>query len=532
MVKLNTGWKNWDIHLSKFVNKKINCLDIGSFKGDSTCWMLNNICQNPYSRVYSVDTWEGSPEYNSEVKFDKIEKEFDENVLKTGNSEKNVKMKMTSMNALIKLKQENLIIFDFIFIDASHEAKNVLTDAILSWEILNEEGILIFDDYKWDKLNEEYFKPKIAIDSFVSIYKNQLEVLYVGYQYIIKKINITQIKKPELAEEYKLLDKLQYFKLYENKIEINENNKDDIKFKLDIVKYDEKYLKMINNIERLINFFEEKKFLDYFEYSNKYKNISEILLKNTKLTLENITLIEKYIILSKYIKNGMNIYINRYDISEDKIEIIKKYFNINDVHYKLDNSIIKSENKYNNIIIINKKFDLIFFGLVKFTDENIKYNKIYHLFNLMSALNIQKINGTTIHLINYKAELLLMNQIIFIFKKYYRNIIFQTKPAHLYSRYYYIILEGFIGISDNELNNINKLIINIIINYDENINSIIKNNYNNQLFNEFYNNKLLNLYNYINILYNIYKLENQKIINKMKQILFQKSLKKIINNIF
>ena len=50
---------------------------------------------------------------------------------------------MTTKQGLIYL-QNNNIMFDFIFIDASHTAKDVFTDAILSWDILKENGILGF----------------------------------------------------------------------------------------------------------------------------------------------------------------------------------------------------------------------------------------------------------------------------------------------------------------------------------------------------------------------------------------------------
>jgi len=136
MTKLNTGWKHWDKYLSKFVGKKINCLDIGSFEGDSTCWMLKNLCTNPYSRVYSVDTWEGGSGYTENTVFSEVEIKFDKNVEKTGKTNQNIKLKMLSSQALIKLRSEGNIFFDFIFIDASHEAKDVLSDAILSWDLL------------------------------------------------------------------------------------------------------------------------------------------------------------------------------------------------------------------------------------------------------------------------------------------------------------------------------------------------------------------------------------------------------------
>lgn len=266
--KLNTGWKHWDIHLAKFVGKKINCLDIGSYKGASTCWMLNNICQNPYSRVYSVDTWEGSPEYDDDVDFKEIEKSFDIVVEATGKQNQNVKMKMTSTKALLKLREYDLIIFDFVFIDASHEAKDVISDAILSWDILNEEGILIFDDYEWKLLNEEYFKPKLAIDSFVSIYKPQLKNLYIGYQYIIEKIRMENLQKPELDDYYKLINEINYYKFNSDEIVFQDEINDEIKFKLE-VKNDNKFINEIKNIDDLRISVVDKDILGINDYLNK-----------------------------------------------------------------------------------------------------------------------------------------------------------------------------------------------------------------------------------------------------------------------
>lgn len=185
-MSLNIGWRQWDTYLKKFVDKEINCLEIGSYKGDATEKMLIHLCTNPKSRVYAVDTWAGSPEYPN-MDFSLIEKEFDERMKKTGKDNQLIKMKMLSSKALMKLIQDK-IMFDFIFIDASHEAKDVMSDTILSWEILKEGGIIIFDDYQWDKLKEEYSRPKLAIDSFISIYKPELKVLFSKYQLDIEKI--------------------------------------------------------------------------------------------------------------------------------------------------------------------------------------------------------------------------------------------------------------------------------------------------------------------------------------------------------
>jgi len=118
-------WSKWDKHLVSFWDKhlhelkdknKINTiLEIGSYKGKSTCWMLENLANNPKSVVYAVDTWEGSPEYSEDISFKTIENEFDENTQKTKRTNQLIKMKMKSsggLNILIDKK----IMFDFIYI--------------------------------------------------------------------------------------------------------------------------------------------------------------------------------------------------------------------------------------------------------------------------------------------------------------------------------------------------------------------------------------------------------------------------------
>ena len=195
---LNTGWKQWDKYLERYVGKKVNIMEIGVFKGSATKWFLTNIATNKKSKVYAVDTWEGSPEYTSDINFKEVECIFHENCKKIGRVKQVVTLKMTSNEALLKLNNlEKKIEFDIIFIDASHEARDVLSDAILSWKLLKNGGILIFDDYKWEKLKELYFQPKIAIDSFINCYYPELDVLYKDWQVIIQKKKLKDYIKPK-----------------------------------------------------------------------------------------------------------------------------------------------------------------------------------------------------------------------------------------------------------------------------------------------------------------------------------------------
>jgi len=54
--------------------------------------------------------------------------------------------------------------------------------------LLKEKGVIIFDDYLWEKLEPSLFTPKPAIDSVLEIYKDVIDILYVGYQVIIQKV--------------------------------------------------------------------------------------------------------------------------------------------------------------------------------------------------------------------------------------------------------------------------------------------------------------------------------------------------------
>ena len=84
-----------------------------------------------------------------------------------------------------------LQLFDLVYIDASHLAPNVLTDAVLCWELLKDGGMLIFDDYQWkspahDRKNP-LIEPKIAIDAFLRIFGPHLHVIEKGRQMLATK---------------------------------------------------------------------------------------------------------------------------------------------------------------------------------------------------------------------------------------------------------------------------------------------------------------------------------------------------------
>jgi predicted O-methyltransferase YrrM len=211
------GWTQWDIHLAKFKNKQVNILEIGVYKGDAMQKFAQVFLDSePESHYYGIDTWEGSPEY-VDVDFKEIEKKTLEKKKNSPSKARIHLIKKESIVALPKLLSKG-IKFDIIYIDASHVAKDVLFDGVLSINMLKENGVLIFDDYLWKKLEPSLFTPRPAIDAILEIYKDVINVLYSGYQVIIEKVPPKQLPKRTIekgkkgGKTLKILKKIYHFK--------------------------------------------------------------------------------------------------------------------------------------------------------------------------------------------------------------------------------------------------------------------------------------------------------------------------------
>ena len=89
----------------------------------------------------------------------------------------------------ITLKTLPLNSYDIVYIDGSHAAPDVIVDTVLSWQLLKKGGIMIFDDYLWNRDWSPEKTPKIAVDAFLNIFKKELQVIHMKFQVIIKKNN-------------------------------------------------------------------------------------------------------------------------------------------------------------------------------------------------------------------------------------------------------------------------------------------------------------------------------------------------------
>jgi predicted O-methyltransferase YrrM len=175
----------WTHFLNELKDKpNLHFLEIGSFQGRSTIWLLENILTNNTSKITCIDTFEGSIEHNIHFQND-IKNLFDifsHNISKFKNKVNIIKNK--SQNALKHINDQ----YDFIYIDGDHKASSVIEDAILSFSLLKKGGIMIFDDYMWFEMKKYIDNPKIAIDAFLEIYADKITILYKNCQVIIEKL--------------------------------------------------------------------------------------------------------------------------------------------------------------------------------------------------------------------------------------------------------------------------------------------------------------------------------------------------------
>ena len=161
----------------------LRALEIGCFEGRATCWLLERVLTGPRASIDCIDTFEGSDEHPSmRVPIEGLRERFTSNVapwrarvrLHEGRSE----------DVLRRLVGR----YDFVYVDGSHAAADVLADAVLAWPRVGAGGLVIFDDYAWQYFRRPERNPRLGIDAFVACYAGRFRVLHRGYQVVLEKL--------------------------------------------------------------------------------------------------------------------------------------------------------------------------------------------------------------------------------------------------------------------------------------------------------------------------------------------------------
>jgi len=169
--------KKWKIILKIFIDEpNIKMLELGTFEGRSSKFFIDNILTGSNSTLISVDFNPDITEYSKN------------NITQLQNFYKNFKFIKADFIKFLanEILQENR--YDIIYQDGGKMSLITLYQLICCFYILKSGGILIIDDYEWgDGKTNEDGKPKLAVDIFVNLVKNDITILDIGYQFALMK---------------------------------------------------------------------------------------------------------------------------------------------------------------------------------------------------------------------------------------------------------------------------------------------------------------------------------------------------------
>ena len=175
----------WSELLAHLRDQRVEVMEIGSWEGRSALFFLNYLRN---AHVVCIDTFGGNVEHHLDQWFaervPQIEAKFDANVAPFGARVE--KIKGPSGQVLPRLGVEGRR-FQVAYIDGSHFPADVYADAALTWPMIAPRGIVIFDDYNWD-IMEEHERPKPGVDAFLKTVESGYRVLHCEYQMVVEKL--------------------------------------------------------------------------------------------------------------------------------------------------------------------------------------------------------------------------------------------------------------------------------------------------------------------------------------------------------
>lgn len=154
-------------------------VELGSWVGWSTRWW----CENTVADVVCVDHWAGSAEHTdfTQQDFDNLYKAFIQSCWKYRTRVS--PMKMNTVQGMLKIKEYGIgDDVDVVYIDASHQYEDVITDIEMAWEIF-PNATLIGDDFTWKNPTQNRRRTVSEAVNYFSK-KHKVEFINSGSRYL------------------------------------------------------------------------------------------------------------------------------------------------------------------------------------------------------------------------------------------------------------------------------------------------------------------------------------------------------------
>lgn len=129
------NWRHWLASLAGRPGLRV--LEIGSFEGRSTVWLLENVATAPDSLIDCVDLFQPCQRHGDyPARF----------IANTAPWRDRVRMYVGPSYQMLKRLDGP---YDMVYVDGWHSAFGALVDGAMAWPMLKVGGVMIFDDYLW-----------------------------------------------------------------------------------------------------------------------------------------------------------------------------------------------------------------------------------------------------------------------------------------------------------------------------------------------------------------------------------------------
>jgi SAM-dependent methyltransferase len=173
-----------EILTREFAGKPVRFLEVGIFEADTAQLFFRTIGATKGSAYFGCDVWRWGDVPIPQSREIADERLFRLEVLRWPHvGQAGFWIDGDIAKTLCCLDRGSL---DLIYVDSSHKPAQTLLEATVCFELLKPGGLLLFDDY--DFVNPITQEVRQAVDPFLAIYGDKLEVIDRDYQILVRKI--------------------------------------------------------------------------------------------------------------------------------------------------------------------------------------------------------------------------------------------------------------------------------------------------------------------------------------------------------